>query len=327
MSSNSGAEKKRKFWPGPADRRPWYSDARWIAPLAVLAVAGVVWAGFQFELVRWIYRDGDTIWDSKDRLNIRSVLWSPPRELPSSGSGEDRPGRDGEDGADAEKTARPRHGSITAASLLVAAQSPDGDYDIHVRELTRSGWTEPVPLGGPQGALHSRHDEITPRLNPDGSILYFASNRPRGLGGYDIYASRLGPDGPGKPIHLGSHVNSPFDDLSPTPHPSGRLLAFATTRPRSFLMTPPAHWDDVPLDNWRAGDDELAYVLGPRDGRLRSGWSDPQPLLELNSKHRDTTPAFSPGGTFLYYASERPGGSGGARSVPRSVSRDRPRDR
>ncbi len=37
--------------------------------------------------------------------------------------------------------------------------------------------------------------ESQPAISPDGSTLYFVSNRPGGLGGYDIWKSTLKEDG------------------------------------------------------------------------------------------------------------------------------------
>lgn len=275
-------------------RRSWLSSVGWIVALIAVLLAFGVWSGFQFGYLRWIYRDGDAIWDSQDRITIRSVLWSPPSEL--------------RDTMPSSPTAPQRAGTT---QLVLALKTQAGDYDIHVRELTGEGWTPPMPIGGSESPIHSPRDEITPVLSRDSNTLYFASNRAPGLGGYDLFASRRSATGWEPPAHLGAHVNSPYDDIAPAPHPSGRLLAFASNRPRTFLLSPPATWEDVPLAGWKAADFELAYVLAPQDDNLRSGWSDPLALESLHSPADDTTPAFSPSGSFLYFASDRKGGLGG----------------
>ncbi len=289
----------------PPSPRSWWTAGGWIAAVVATTILVAVWAGFRTGLVRWIYRDGDVIWDSKDRLNIRSVLWSSPREIPPA----------------IEITAGDETGGATSeTSVVVSLRSDAGDYDLFERTLTRDGWTEPALLGGDSAPIHTEHDEVTPVLTRDGSVLFFASDRPRGLGGFDLYASRRAETGWSEPIHLGSRVNSPFDDYGPAPHPNGRLLVFATNRPETFILSPPEEWDDVPIANWTAADDNLAVVYAPAGGRLRGGWSDPEPISASARESDETTPSFSPSGTFLYFASNRAGGKGGL-DIYRSRSR------
>ena len=48
-----------------------------------------------------------------------------------------------------------------------------------------AGWTEPVPLP----FNNNEFDDMHPAISIDGDKLYFASNRPGGFGGMDIYVS------------------------------------------------------------------------------------------------------------------------------------------
>lgn len=55
-----------------------------------------------------------------------------------------------------------------------------------------------------------------PCLTSDGKHLFFASNRPGGFGGYDIYYAEN--EGSGKwsePINLGNRINTPYDEMNP----------------------------------------------------------------------------------------------------------------
>ena len=54
-----------------------------------------------------------------------------------------------------------------------------------------------------------------PHLSEDGKSLYFASNRPDGQGGYDLYISRLQGNKWSFPENLGSEINSPGNEISP----------------------------------------------------------------------------------------------------------------
>ena len=62
-----------------------------------------------------------------------------------------------------------------------------------------------------------------PAVSPDGQWLYFASNMPGGLGGYDIWRVRLTTSGVGGVENVGAPVNTPGDELFPTFRPNGDL--------------------------------------------------------------------------------------------------------
>jgi OOP family OmpA-OmpF porin len=62
--------------------------------------------------------------------------------------------------------------------------------DIYFSRLneTTEEWSTPVKLGG--NINMDDYDEISPFLASDGVTMYFASNRPGGLGDYDIYMAK-----------------------------------------------------------------------------------------------------------------------------------------
>jgi outer membrane protein OmpA-like peptidoglycan-associated protein len=67
-----------------------------------------------------------------------------------------------------------------------------------------------------------------PALSEDGKSLYFASDRPGGFGGMDLYVSREIVDGNGaktwgEAVNLGSVINSPGDDAFPFVDKQGNL--------------------------------------------------------------------------------------------------------
>ncbi len=59
--------------------------------------------------------------------------------------------------------------------------------DLYVSFKTKDGYTKPRKLPYP---INTEHGEGTPFLAPDNKTLYFSSNRPGGLGGYDMYMTR-----------------------------------------------------------------------------------------------------------------------------------------
>lgn len=70
--------------------------------------------------------------------------------------------------------------------------------------------TRPFPYNG-----GSDFSTGYPAFSPDGRALYFASNRPGGFGGYDIYVSYLSGTTWGAPENLGRVINTPGEELSP----------------------------------------------------------------------------------------------------------------
>ena len=85
-----------------------------------------------------------------------------------------------------------------------------GGYDVWKSTLTASGWGEPENLGP---NINTSYDEQSPFIHPDDSTLYFSSNGWPGLGGKDLFVSRLGKDGKWKkPENLGYPINSSGDE-------------------------------------------------------------------------------------------------------------------
>ncbi|MBI4607354.1 MAG: PD40 domain-containing protein [Planctomycetes bacterium] len=284
-------------------RRRWLEHVPWTALLAAAAIAAGLWLAVRAGLVRRVYVYGErgATLEVEGAPVVRSVSWSAPREVPRALAAPAL--------APAASTAAVPSGPPVSPGLVLTAERVEGcGLEIVARELTTSGWSAPAPLPEP---VSSPHDELAPCLAPGGGILLFASDRPGGLGGLDLWLSRRGPGGWEEPASLGPRVNSPYDDSGPALHPGGSFLLFATNRPRSFLHSPPAEWSDVILSGWKAGDWEIALVRKAQEGPRGPRWAGLRLAEALASAADDVDPAFAPSGDFLYFASARPGGLGG----------------
>jgi outer membrane protein OmpA-like peptidoglycan-associated protein len=84
----------------------------------------------------------------------------------------------------------------------------------------------------PQGELPFNSDEYSclhPSLSADGKRLYFSSDMPGGIGGYDIYYAVRAADGSwSAPVNAGSNVNTDKNELFPFIHPNGALFFSST---------------------------------------------------------------------------------------------------
>lgn len=98
--------------------------------------------------------------------------------------------------------------------------------DLYSSKNIKGYWTDIVPL-----ERVNRPDtwESMPSVTADGRELYFVSNRPGGVGGYDIYKSFKDENGEwSEPINVGEHINTPGDEKSPFIHTDTRTLYFSS---------------------------------------------------------------------------------------------------
>jgi outer membrane protein OmpA-like peptidoglycan-associated protein len=103
-----------------------------------------------------------------------------------------------------------------------------GGYDIWKSRLTNKGWSEPENLGP---NINTSMDEQSPFIHPDDSTLYFCSNGWPGLGGMDLFVSRLGKDGTWqKPVNLGYPINSSGDENGLALTANGDYAFFASNK-------------------------------------------------------------------------------------------------
>ena len=105
-----------------------------------------------------------------------------------------------------------------------------GGRDIYrVVLLPDRTWSEPMNLGP---TINTPHDEESPFMSIDNKTLYFASNGPGSVGGFDIFVSVIyGNNEWSDPVNLGFPVNSYDDDLFYTETIDGRKGYITSIRP------------------------------------------------------------------------------------------------
>jgi len=155
-------------------------------------------------------------------------------------------------------------------SLFLAEAKPDGSWDNPL----------PFPYNG------AGYSTGWGTFSPDGNALYFASDRPEGLGGFDIYVSYRQGNGWGTPINLGAAVNTRGNEI--TPFFDGQSLWFAS--------------------DWHHGFGGMDIFRAERTG---DSWAAVYHAgTGINSPYDDFGYVYDPVYNFGYFVSNRPGGKG-----------------
>ena len=107
-----------------------------------------------------------------------------------------------------------------------------GRCDIYYSSFNGEKWSQPVNIGTP---VNSNYWEAQPSISANGKMLFFASNRPGGEGGMDIWYSVMSPDGKwGNPKNAGKIINTSNDEMSPFIHFDGKTLYFSSNGHRGM---------------------------------------------------------------------------------------------
>jgi len=178
-----------------------------------------------------------------------------------------------------------RPGGCGAGDLWMSRAKPGGD-----------AWTAPVNMGC---VVNTSFTEIAPAFYANDdlglSTIYFGSNRPGGIGDFDIYQTTTTDEdlesavwGPGV---LVPELSSPARDTRTFVRRDGREVFITTNRTGGVGG----------LDIWVARREDSSDL-----------WSTPvNPGPPLNGAADDGSPALSRDGRTLHFFSTRPGGFGG----------------
>lgn len=123
--------------------------------------------------------------------------------------------------------------SVDAQLIVLAMEGENtlGDQDLYISiKALDNLYAPPIHLGQ---MINSPYREATPFISQDKSKLYFASDRPGGQGGMDIYVSHrldYSYKNWSEPQLLGAPINSPADDSHPYITLSLDDIYFSTNR-------------------------------------------------------------------------------------------------
>ena len=163
-----------------------------------------------------------------------------------------------------------------------------GSCDLYISYLTTDGWSTPENLGD---SINTESWESAPSLSPDKRDLYFASRRPDGFGGSDIYVSHRLLNGHwSAPENLGPVINTAGDEGTPFIHADNQSLYFTSSGHPGY-----------------GGDDLFISRKGPK-----GVWAKPENLgYPINTIENEGSLVISADGKTAYYASDRADSRGG----------------
>jgi hypothetical protein len=185
---------------------------------------------------------------------------------------------------------RPYLNIMQAAQSTAALRGATGQTKQASEQISPANtlWQRPEPVL----ALNTDNFNAHPSVSPSGNFIVFASDRPGGRGGTDLWIAKRNDDGEWQPpVNLGESLNSQDDEISPF-FASEDSLYFAS--------------------NGFGGKGGFEIFLAVRSG---AKWQAPVPVVELNSEYDDMDfimlPARQGEHRLCVFASNRPGGRGG----------------
>jgi hypothetical protein len=275
----------------------------WIAPLIALTflVAGAVW-----------YFHGRTIWTDghgnrfpSAESTLRQVIWTTPEPFDPAAFASD------------DQQYEPAISADGTEFYFVRGKPGQGAH-IYASYRRDNQWTKPVRLD----TINGPTDDLSPRLTADGKFLLFSSDRPGGVGGFDLWAASRTKDGWDKPFNLGSAVNTEFNESNPDPTPDGKRLIFSTDRKAAGKEQIQA-WRatirqtvSTDYDLWIASLDPTLTAAPTTQSAATTQatavlvFKDAHEIPGINTSFVEGASCMSPAGDFLYFSSNRPGGFG-----------------
>ena len=158
--------------------------------------------------------------------------------------------------------------SADGQKLFIFHSTNKDGGDIYMSKLKGNVWGETVDLGP---NINTKYWEGSCSISADEQTLYFASERPGGSGGKDIYISKKMADGSwGKAENLGPAINTANNEDSPFIHPDGITLFFSSEGHNSiggydimFSTNKDGKWGNITNIGYpiNTTEDERFYVL------------------------------------------------------------------
>ncbi len=122
---------------------------------------------------------------------------------------------------------------LSADGKTLYIYSDTGNGDIYYSTESSNGeWSKPQPIPGRINSAGFSEQSVS--ISSDGDFLLFASNRPGGYGGFDIYGCYK-EDGEWKrPFNMGPEINTKYDEDGPFIAKDGVTIYFSSKGQKGF---------------------------------------------------------------------------------------------
>jgi outer membrane protein OmpA-like peptidoglycan-associated protein len=179
--------------------------------------------------------------------------------------------------------------ALSADGNTLFIYKDEGNGDIYFSERKNGVWTAPEAL---PGIINSSYREASISITKDEDVLYFASERPGGFGGSDIYSCTKDSKGEWSKVrNLGPGINTELDEDGPFIDNEGKTLYFSSTGRKGM-----------------GGYDIYKSTLKNFD---KNEWGEPENLgFPINTPDDDIYYVTTKDGKRSYYASVREDGMG-----------------
>lgn len=168
------------------------------------------------------------------------------------------------------------------------SKNPEGDGNIYYTTFDGKDWSPLKEFGSNVNTIYMESHAC---LSADGNVLFFASERPGGYGGKDIYRCIKLPNLKwSKALNMGPIINTAYDEDGGFIHPDGQTFFFASNGPKSI-----------------GGYDIMFATLNVEDNKFTNVTNIGYPI---NTTEDDIFYVTSPDGKRGYFSSAKPGGYG-----------------
>lgn len=122
---------------------------------------------------------------------------------------------------------------LTRDGKTLYIYSDQGNGDIYFSEVNESGeWSRPEPIPGRVNSTGFSEQSVC--ISADGEFMLFATNRPGGYGGFDIYGCYKEKGQWLRPFNMGPAINTEYDEDGPFLAGDGVTLYFSSSGHKGF---------------------------------------------------------------------------------------------
>jgi len=182
------------------------------------------------------------------------------------------------------------HVCLDNSAIIILTKDASNNYRFYNSAiLNKDGVSPAVPIESLNEYLTQGTEIKGFCLSADNSTIYFSSNMPGGLGGFDIYKSNKNNSNWGKPENVGKPVNSITDEFEPS---------ISSDRNSLYLTRSVTEENDFT-------DDFACKKIYLAEKNIEGNWEKPKELTKPINLYCECRPIIAPDNKTLYFSSVR----------------------